>query len=114
MLLDWVSVDPGLLAGAAVLTPGRGVWQEIRKGQYKYTWYAYGLDELGERFYSVRVSGLATLADCNNVDISYTYEIFYPSVDPHRMSEAVPVEVIPTSPPGQAHETRVPLTVTTP
>jgi hypothetical protein len=103
MQMDWTYVSPSLLSGAARLTNGRGVWELVRKGQYRYTWYAYGLDASGGTFYTVRVSGLAQNTDCNNVQIGYKYEIFYPPVEPALMSSAVPVEVKT----GTAYEKRL-------
>lgn len=103
MQMDWTYVSPSLLSGAARLTGGRGVWEQVRKGQYKYTWYAYGIDASGGIFYTVRVSGLAQNTDCNSVQIGYKYEIFYPPVEPQQMSSAVPVEVKT----GTAYENRL-------
>jgi hypothetical protein len=106
MLMNWTHISTYLLNGATLMTPGHGVWQMISRGQYKYTWYAYGiLDVSGDPWYSVRVSGLAANTDCNNVVITYTYEIFAGAVLPQEMSEATPAVVIT----GSAEETRVPL-----
>ena len=109
MSLDWRYVNPNLLAGAARLTNGYGVWEQVRRGQYRYTWYAYGVDSEGQAIYSVRVSGLAKNTDCNNVEIGYTYEIFYPSVEPNLMSSSSPVDVKT----GTSYQTRLPLAVPT-
>ena len=111
MLMNWVYIDSGLLGGSATsMTPGHGVWEQIGKGQYRYTWYTYGIDLSlsSDPLFSVRVSGLATNADCDNINISYKYEIFYPAVYPQDMSGATPYDTIT----GSAAETRVPLTVT--
>lgn len=112
MLLNWLYINPNLLFNNATsMTPGHGVWQQTGKGQYQYTWYAYGLDASGNRVFSVRTSGIATNTDCNNVAISYTYEVFVPAVLPNQMSGASPVGVITDTDGG---ETRLPLVVVTP
>jgi hypothetical protein len=73
----WACVSPSLLSGAARLTNGRGVWEQVRKAQYKYRWHAYGLDASGGTFYTVCVSGLAQTTDCKSTQIGYKHEIFY-------------------------------------
>ena len=119
MLLNWVHVSSGLLQvngyPATSLTPGHGVWELTDKGpccsgkgQYNYTWYAYGLNASGNVLYSVRVSGLATNTDCDDVAIDFTYEVFDGQVLPQDMSEGTPVFTI-QSEPGNSGETRVPL-----
>lgn len=109
MLLNWVYVAGDLLnAGssqASRMTPGHGVWEQISNGTYRYTWYAYGIDSWGSPLFSIRVKGLATNTDSNNVAISYTYDVFAPAVLPQDMSGATPVATIT----GNAEETRVPL-----
>mgnify|MGYP000280095186 CR=1 FL=1 len=112
MLMNWVYVHPILLRGynrwpnATRLTPGHGVWEQIGKGQYKYTWYGYGTDDEGVPRNSIRVSGFAKQMDCNNVEISYVYEAFDGAIPPQDMNA-------PTDPyystAGTAGETRVPL-----
>ncbi len=125
MLLNWIWVDDSLLRAcntatsgtcgiATRMTPGHGVWQEIGKGQYNYTWYAYGIDDSGTPVFSVRVSGLATNTDCDNVAIVFTYEVFAaPVFPPQDTSGLTPVVTIPGAP-GKSGETRVPLTAVTP
>lgn len=77
MLLDWVFVNPNLMGpGATRLTGGRGVWEQTSAGHYKYVWYAYGVDSPDGHVYAIRVSGLASNTDCNNIAIQYTYELF--------------------------------------
>ena len=117
MLLDWNRVSASLLnvygqyPEATSLTGGRGVWEQVGKGQYKYTWYAYGIGTPGySPIYSVRVSGTAKNTDCDNIAIDSTYEVFDGFVLPQDMSDAVPVLAITTG----AVTTRVPLTVVTP
>jgi hypothetical protein len=112
MLMNWVRVKnslvsfQGMFTTATRLTGGHGVWEQSRKNQYKYTWYAYGIDASGQPVYSVRVSGLATITDCDNVTINFTYDVFAGLVLPQDMSGAVPVGNIT----DVAFETRVPLT----
>ena len=124
MLLNWVYVSGSLLhvKGASInysnvthMTPGHGVWEQIDKGpyrygkgQYNYTWYAYGLNASGNVVYSLRVRGLAKNTDCDNVAIDFTYEVFDGLVLPQDMSESTPVFTI-QSEPGNSGETRVPL-----
>jgi len=121
MLLQWVRLEGWLLAAcndlestcgiATSVTPGHGVWEQTRKGEYKYTWYAYGIESADSPpVFSVRVSGLATNIDCDNIAIDYTYEIFAGFVLPQDMSGASPVGAIT----DVAGEERVPLTVVTP
>ncbi len=123
MLLDWNRVSASLLdvydlyPGATSLTGGRGVWEQTGRGQYNYTWYAYGIGTPGySPIYSVRVSGIARNTDmigevsvnpCDNIAIDSTYEVFDGFVLPQNMSDAVPVLSIPTG----VEQTRVPLTV---
>ena len=116
MVLHWVRVQDYLLHGydyypdVTRLTDGHGVWQQTTKGQYDYTWYAYGIGTLNDLpLYSVRVSGTATNTDCDNIAIDFTYEIFEGFVLPQNMSGATPVATIE----GGAREARVPLNVVT-
>ncbi len=113
MLLNWVFIDDGLLLqgsplAAVSMTPGHGVWEQIDKDQYRYTWYAYGISDLGYPVFSVRVSGLAKNTDCDNVAIDFKYEVFEGLVRPQDMSTATPIGTI-DSEPGKSGETRVPL-----
>jgi hypothetical protein len=118
MLLNWMGVSVDLLhpegyySTVTHMTPGHGVWEQINKGrcrdgkgQYKFTWYAYGLDDSGNAIYSVRVSGLAKNTDCDHVSIDYTYEVFDGWIYPQDMSGHTPFDSIV----GNAAETRVPL-----
>ena len=128
MALNWVRVLDSLLKvtvntvdlypNATLLTEGHGVWEMTAKGEYNYTWYAYGIEAMNKKaIYSVRVSGLATntnLGDeninpCDFVKIDFTYEIFDGFLAPYEMTVAVPVATIS----AVASETRVPLTVVT-
>lgn len=111
MALNWVYVRAGLLnVGGAYpavtrLTPGSGVWEQVGRGKYAYTWYARGVDDTPVVYYTVRVRGLATLMDDDNVSISYTYEVFSGFASPEDMSTATPVETYE----GWASEIRLPL-----
>ena len=106
-----MSIKESLLLGAVRLTDGRGVWLQTGTGQYKYTWYAYGIDASGQKAYSVRTSGIATSTDCDNIAITYTYEVFIPPVDPPAMFGATPALWVSDT---DADAARVPLTVVTP
>lgn len=117
MLLNWVRIKDSLITvygaypTATRLTEGRGVWEQTGKGEYKYTWYAYGSDiSANLPIYSVRVSGLARNTDCDNTAIDFTYEVFDGFVLPQDMSGAVPLGTIT----DVGEQTRVPLTVVTP
>ena len=113
MQMNWVYVNPNLQVPNTSLTPGVGAWEQTGKGQYKYTWYAYGTDkDTGLPSYSVRVSGTAANATCDKVNITYVYEIYYPAVSPSDMSLDNPYLADVKS--GTASETRLPLTVVTP
>ena len=111
MVLNWVTVKDDLLVGAARLTEGRGVWEQVSRGQYKYTWYAYGINADGGKSYSVRVSGIATNVDCDNIAFEYTFEVFGPFVRPQDMSGQTPFSYIYDT---DGAMTRVPLTVVPP
>ena len=112
MQMNWVYVNPSLQAPETTLMPGVGAWEQTGRGQYNYTWYAYGIDKvIGEPVYSVRVSGTATNATCDKVNITYVYEIYYPAVGPADMSLSNPNLAGLKS--GTASETRLPLTVVT-
>jgi hypothetical protein len=112
MLMNWVSVAPKYLtygdtySSVTRLTPGHGVWEQIGKGQYKYTWYAYGIPDTGDPLYTLRVSGVAKNTDSDNVSIDFTYEVFDGRLEPHEISGHTPLN-FPL--PGTAEETRVPL-----
>ncbi len=135
MEMNWVRISEWLLKvqvtddtgthylypNATILTGGRGVWEQTSKGQYKYTWYAYGLgltEYFNSPIYSVRVSGLArntaeylkeTLNPCDSILIDFTYEVFDKFVLPQQMSDAVPVVTLTSEDLGAALEMRVPL-----
>jgi hypothetical protein len=113
ILMNWVFVRSELLSFGEVvashLTPGHGVWEQTANGQYKYTWYAYGIDADGNPVFSVRVSGVVTTTDCNNVSITYAYEVFAGQVAPQDMSSEN--AIYGTG--GEAGETRVPLVTVT-
>jgi hypothetical protein len=117
MLLEWLQVRNDLLVlddnypSVKLLTQGHGVWEQTSRGKYKYTWYAYGKESLTDPpSYSVRVSGIASITNCNYAAIVFTYEIFDGFVLPQDMSAATPIGYIA----DYAEQTRVPLTVVTP
>jgi hypothetical protein len=117
MVMHWVRVRDylitayGLYPDATRLTDGHGVWEKTVKDQYKYTWYAYGIGTSNDPpLFSVRVSGTATMTDCDNIAIDFTYEIFDGFVLPQDMSGVEPVGAIT----DVARETRVPLAVVAP
>jgi hypothetical protein len=111
LLFDWVLVSDDLLQNATLLTPGRGVWESTGKSEYKYTWYAYGINESGEPIYTVRVSGTATIKDCDTNIIQYLYEIF-------QTNSAWPPQNLSGDPDysmsGVAYESRIRLKAVTP
>lgn len=134
MLLNFVFAKSSLLTlyghyAAVQLTPGHGFWTQIAKApaappmppapptpgnppgppvqeiQYSYTWYAYGISSSGVPLYSVQVSGIAQNTDCNDVVISYKYEVFDGIVAPQNMSSQTPLYTTA----GSAAETRIPV-----
>jgi len=91
MQLNWVFVGTELLTwyskyDVTHLSPGNGVWKKTGPDQYDYTWYAFGIGIDGSPAYSLRVSGKATITNCDNVDITYVYELFDPPVFPWEMT----------------------------
>ena len=82
--IEWVFVDPsfGGQFPASRMTAGKGVWEKVARGSYKYTWYAYGQAPapstagLMQPVYVVRISGTATMPTCNHKDITYKAEFF--------------------------------------
>jgi hypothetical protein len=119
MLLDLFHVENYLLNPAAVtavtgspatrMSGGHGVWQQHQLGRghynYNYTWYTYGINESGYPVYTVRVRGVATNTDCDNVQISYTYEVF-PAAFPPQAVVGTPLYSTSSE---DAGEMRVPL-----
>ncbi len=139
MVLDWNRVSNSLLKvtvpdesgshdlypNATILTGGRGVWEMIAKGQYKYTWYAYGIGTPGySPIYSVRVSGIArntnmlgeeSVNPCDYILIDFVYEVFDKFILPQDMSNHDPVATISSaSDDSPGIEIRVPLMVVPP
>lgn len=109
MLMDWVTNNM-VFVSSARMTPGRGVWEQTGKGQYKYTWYAFVIDDgVGGtgKTYRVIVSGTAANTDCDNIAIKYRFRLYDDSI-----SNTDPIYVTPTMDrdPGNASETRLPLT----
>ncbi len=104
--LEWVLIDPtlgGFFPTVSRATNALGVWQKVNEHTYQYTWIAYGLDAGGLPVYVARASGIASMADCNHVNLTYALELFAPGQD------------ISTEPPafgtycGTATETRMAL-----
>ncbi len=104
--LEWVSLDPtlgGFFPTVSRGTNALGVWQKVNDHTYEYTWIAYGLDAGGSAVYVARASGIASMANCDHVNLTYALELFLPSQD------------ISTEPPafgtfcGTATETRMSL-----
>ena len=82
--LDWVMIDPtlgGFFPTVVRATAGKGVWESVNQSKYRYTWVAYGLDAAGQQVFVARASGFATTAGCNQVNITYTLELFAPVQD---------------------------------
>lgn len=129
MALHWVRVSTLILTGnnqylgATRLSDGHGVWEQTRKGEYKYAWYAYGIGPENEKaLFSVRVSGTAlntnqgdeSVNPCDSVLIYFTYEMFAGFVLPQEMY-VDPLDPLAKKPyatiTAAASEKRVPLTV---
>lgn len=129
MQINFVYVSPSLITwyggypNVTHLSPGNGIWEKTKKGQYKYTWYAYGMNTFEDDqtglittphypAYTIRVSGFVTsITDCNTVSIIYLYELFdysseEPFVSPQNMESKTPAH----STSGEAIEFRNPLT----
>ena len=75
MALDWYYVNPSFIGPDATLSNARGIWEQTAKGQFKYTWYAVVTDTSTFQMAWVRVSGTATNASCNELQITWTFEI---------------------------------------
>lgn len=109
--IDWVLVEPtfGGKFPASQMTVGRGVWEKVKQGSYRYTWFSYGLmqappplpSSLMVPVYLARVSGTATLPTCDHKDIAYTVEFFSPDMTTLYHTAT-----------GTGTEERMPLTVT--
>jgi hypothetical protein len=106
LALEWVSLDPtfgGFFPTADRATGAQGVWQKVNQHTYQYTWIAYVLDAGGSAVFVARASGIASMTDCDHMDLTYALEVFDPSQD------------ISTEPPlfgtycGTATETRMAL-----
>lgn len=100
MVLNWVvnnMVPPPLR-----MTPGHGVWEETRKGQYDYTWYAFMVDDASGQMLRVVVHGTAVNYDCNRVDIRYRFRAYDGDLLVYETPSA-------TREPGYASEQRLPI-----
>jgi hypothetical protein len=111
MVMNWVYLNPYLrnwynnYPAVVNLTPGHGVWEQTGKNQYKYVWYAYGVDSSGNVVNSFRVTGTATNTDADNFSLTYLYEVFNGVVAPQDMSTQTPAH----STAGNGGLTRIPL-----
>lgn len=82
--LEWVSLDPtfgGFFPTVSRATNAVGVWQKVNEHTYQYTWIAYGLAADGSAVFVARASGIASMADCDDVNLTYALEIFLPTQD---------------------------------
>jgi len=105
--LDWVLIDPtlgGFFPTVVRVTNARGVWEKVNQRKYKYTWVAYAFDANAAIVFVARTSGYATMAGCNQVNITYTLELFDPAQD-------IWSDTPPFAFPGTAVEKRMPVVV---
>jgi len=83
LVLEWYALDPTLgnpnFSMVTLTTAGRGNWQMVGHGKYRYTWVAYGLASPMTPVYAVRVSGLVTHTDCDHANLTYKLEVFLAS-----------------------------------
>lgn len=82
--LEWVLIDPtlgGFFPTAVRATGANGVWEKVNQFKYKYTWVAYGLSAAGQIVFVARTSGFETMAECDQLDTTYTMELFAPGQD---------------------------------
>ena len=79
--MDLVCIDltlGGFFPTAVRVTSPKGAWEKVNQNKYKYTWVAYGLSAAGQPVVVARTSGFDTMAGCNQVDTTYTLELFAP------------------------------------
>lgn len=85
VVAEWYVIDPTLgipdFSTVTSTTAGRGGWQMISHGRYRYTWVAYGLANPMTPVYAVRVSGLVIHTDCDHASLTYKLEVFLASQD---------------------------------
>ena len=84
LALEWVRIDPtrgNLYPTVIRVTNALGVWEKVNKRKYEYTWIAYGLDASGMPVYVARESGIASMANCDHVDLTYVLQLFGPTQD---------------------------------
>jgi hypothetical protein len=74
MAMDWFYVNPSFVGPDATLSNAKGIWEQTAKGRYNYTWYAVVTDKNTFQQAWVRVSGTATNASCNELQINWTFE----------------------------------------
>jgi hypothetical protein len=109
--IEWVLVDPsfGGQFPASQMTAGSGVWEKVKQGSYRYTWFSYGMmqappplpSSMMVPVYLARISGTATMPTCDHKDITYTAEFFSPDMG-----------MLYHTATGTGTEDRMPLTVT--
>jgi len=85
--LEWVAVPAGFLGNFGVdrLTNAQGIWEKVKKGEYRFSWVAYGINNTApwDPIYKMRVSGPFSLVDCDTANLSYTIEFFLPPSSPN-------------------------------
>lgn len=84
LLQEWVSItDPtfGGKVSAARLTDAMGVWKKVNGKKFQFTWIAYGFDAGGVMVCAVRASGVGTMTQCDQVELTYVLEFFGPTQD---------------------------------
>jgi hypothetical protein len=105
--LEWVRFDPtlgGFFPMVVRVTKPQGVWEKVNASKYKFPWVAYAFDANAAMAFVVRTSGLATMAGCDQVNMTYTLELFAPGQDIWRDT---PLFAFP----GTAVEKRMPVVV---
>jgi len=107
---EWVKYDPtlgGLFPGTVRWTNSIGVWEKVKRHEYRFTWVCYGLDAAGAITFIGRASGTKSMTNCDHVNIAAVIECWVGEKD----INTVPPDFSfpagdPTQPPT---ETRMPL-----
>lgn len=102
--LEFSLIEPtfgGYFPTAVRVTTALGVWEKLNHRKYRYTWIACGIDAGGNQVYVGRATGMAVLADCDHVNLTYTAEFFDPAQDISTEEPAYGAF------PGTAEETRM-------
>lgn len=103
---EWVKYDPtleGLFPGTVRWTNSIGVWEKVKRHEYRFTWVVYGLDAAGAITFIARASGTKSMANCDHVDIAAVVECWLGEKD----INTVPPDF--SFPAGNPTETRMPL-----